>query len=269
MTFGYAIAALREDCPNRTTGGVHFDGDVDVKIDNGGIYSAACMSANGNVFVQSDPDVGNFFTTDLDLVGLAEISPEPQKATDGLPDFSLDQPDCTGLTNYPPVKKPDAAHPIDPGNYSSITVGNNEDLVMNPGLYCVGQFSVSGGTVTGSDVTIYMNGTKSNDWFSVSGGTVNLESPGDDSLSPALKGVLIYMGHESSVNLGGNADSYFAGTVYAPHALIDVGGTSGVNPTYSTQLIGDTVIVHGTAKIDINFDLTSIFQDPSYVDLYR
>ncbi|HQN04357.1 MAG TPA: pilus assembly protein TadG-related protein [Anaerolineaceae bacterium] len=273
MTFGYAIAALREDCPNSSTGGVNFDGgghtDANVTIFNGGIYSAACMRGNGSVAVYSDTEIGNYYTTDLNLVGGATVSPYPQKATEDLPDFSLDPPNCSGLTNFGEVKKPDAAHPIGPGIYSKITVGNNDDLVMNPGLYCVGAFSISGGTVTGSGVTIYMNGTGSNDRFSVSGGTVNLESPGDDSLSPALKGVLIYMGHESSVNLGGNADSYYAGTVYAPHALIDVGGTSQINPTFSTQLIGDTVIVHGTARIDINFDLSSIFQDPSYVDLYR
>lgn len=273
MTFGYAIAALREDCPNSSTGGVHFDGgggaSENVTIFNGGIFSAACMSGNGNVAVYSDTEVGNYYTTNLDLVGGATVSPYPQQATEGLPDFSLDPPNCSGLTNYGQVKHPDAAHPIEPGIYSTITVGNNDDLVMNPGLYCVNTFTVTDGTVTGSGVTIYMNGSASNDRFSVSGGTVNLESPGDDSLSPALKGVLIYMGHESSVNLGGNADSYYAGTIYAPHALVDVGGTSQINPTFSTQLIGDTVIVHGTARIDINFDLTSIFQDPSYVDLYR
>jgi hypothetical protein len=240
-----------------------------VTIFNGGIYSAACMRGNGTVAVYSDTEVGNYYTTDLNLVGGATVSPYPQKATEDLPDFSLDPPNCSGLTNFGEVKKPDAAHPIGPGIYSKITVGNNDDLVMNPGLYCVGAFSISGGTVTGSGVTIYMNGTGSNDWFTVSGGTVSLEAPGDDSLSPAVKGLLVYMGHASSVNLGGNADSYYAGTVYAPRALIDVGGTSDINPTYSTQLIGDTVTVHGTARIDINFDLSSIFQDPSYVDLYR
>ena len=273
MTFGYAIAALREDCPNSTTGGVHFDGgggeSENVTIFNGGIFSAACMTGNGNVAVYSDTEVGNYYTTDLSLVGGALVSPLPKKATADLPDFSLDPPNCSGLTNYGSVKKPDAAHPIEPGIYSSITVGNNDELVMNPGLYCVGIFKMTGGEVTGSGVTIYMNGTSKNDVFSVNGGTINLESPGDDSHAPAVKGLLLYMGHASSVNLGGNAESYYMGTVYAPNALIDVGGTSGVNPTYSTQLIGDTVIVHGSATIEINFDLTSIFQDPSYVDLYR
>ena len=273
MAFGYAIAALREDCPNSSTGGVIFDGggntNANVTIFNGGIYSAACMGGNGTVAVYSDTEVGNYYTTDLSLVGGATISPDPQKATTSLPEFDIDPPDCTGMTNYGSVNSPDIDHPIDPGIYTSISVGNNEDLVMNPGLYCVQRFSVGGGTVTGSGITIYMNGTASNDWFTVSGGTVNLESPGDDSYAPAKKGILIYMGHTSSVNLGGNADSYYAGTVYAPLARIDVGGTSQINPTYSTQLIGDTVVVHGTARIDINFDLTSIFQDPSFVDLYR
>jgi hypothetical protein len=60
-------------------------------------------------------------------------------------------------------------------------------------------------------------------------------------------------GNSGPVKLEGTSDSSFTGTIYGRDATIEIGGTSGVNPTYNTQLVGKYVKVHGTSQIDINF----------------
>jgi hypothetical protein len=60
-------------------------------------------------------------------------------------------------------------------------------------------------------------------------------------------------GNEGDISLLGTAGSSFTGAIYAQDGTIDIGGTSGVNPTYNTQLVGKYVKVHGTSQIDINF----------------
>jgi hypothetical protein len=57
--------------------------------------------------------------------------------------------------------------------------------------------------------------------------------------------------------------------VYAPDGDIVVIGASGMNPTFSTQLIGMNVEVSGSATIDINFMGDDNYNIPSSIELYR
>ncbi len=262
LTYGYAIAAMRETCD-----GLEFDGNNDVTIFNGGVYSAGCFLTNGSVNVVADADFGNNYTSYLYINGSGYVSPNPQKLTAKLPPFDVPIPDCASLTWRGDVSKPEKTNPILPGRYGSITIGNNDFLSMKPGLYCInGGIKMTGGDIEGIGVTIYLTGGD----IAINGGTVDLEAP-TSANPPAILGMVIYVapGHTGAVDMAGNGDSFYMGTVYAPNGSVEVGGTSGVNPTFSTQVIADRVKVHGNSKIDINFDIAQIYQSPAYLDMYK
>jgi hypothetical protein len=262
LTYGYAIAATREDCD-----GLEFDGSNDVSIFNGGVYSSGCFRTDGGVNVVSDNDFGNNYFSTLQLNGSGYVSPAPRKLTEKLPSFEVKPPNCSSLPWRGDITKPEKTSPILPGRYGSITVGNNDFLSMEKGLYCISNgIKMTGGDIEGIGVMIYLTGGD----IALTGGTVDLEAP--TSSDPfAFLGMLIYVapGYNGQVTMAGNGDSFYMGTVYAPDGYVEVGGTSGINPTYSTQVISDRIKIHGNAKIDINFDIAQIYQNPAYLDMYK
>jgi hypothetical protein len=74
----------------------------------------------------------------------------------------------------------------------------------------------------------------------------------------SLVSVVVYMADNNTapVTMAGNGDSEYTGIVYAPKQSLTIGGTSGVNPTYNTQLIGYYVKVHGGTGININYQVS-------------
>ncbi len=222
LTYGYAIAATREDCD-----GLLFDGNNDVTVFNGGIYSAGCFRTDGGVNVVADSEFGNNFFMNLVLNGSGYVSPAPQKMTEKLPPFEVPAPNCASLPWKGDVNGGDEAHPISPGRYGQIQMTNGDHLVLNPGLYCLSNgVKATGGMIEGSGVTFYITGGD----FELSGGAdVNLLAPTVEA-PPAILGMLIYMapGHSGIITMAGNADSFYMGTVYAPDGSIEVGGTSGL-----------------------------------------
>jgi len=73
--------------------------------------------------------------------------------------------------------------------------------------------------------------------------------------SKAVPGLLIYSrdGNTNPVNLLGNSDSYYIGTVFAPDSTITAGGTSALE-VIRGQLIAGTVQVGGTAGLNVTWD---------------
>jgi hypothetical protein len=158
---------------------------------------------------------------------------------------------------------------------------------MHPGLYCIddpgpqtGDIVVNGGgrlyTVPGDGVTIYI--TEGN--FLVSGGVgneanVQLEAPPNhpqDACTycpPAIRGVLIYLaeGNTGSVDILGDSNSYYVGTVYAPDGTINVGG--GSMQTVQAQVIGDTIKVHGDTNWDVTYLSGPFYEPPAYMEVAR
>jgi hypothetical protein len=269
MGYGNAIVAHREDCPNSNTGGVHFDGNSDVDVNGGGVFSNACMRGCGN----PDVDVENgkiYFISDYQNCGGADLDPPPEQGPAPLPDYSfvVDPPNCSNLPDYGEVTSPSD---LSPGKYSKIRL-NNGTMNLAPGLYCLyGNVTINGGSFIGSGVTIYLESGN----FDTSGNaTVQLSAPSDDpDPYPALPGMLIFMadGNAGSVTLLGNTDSSYTGTVYAadPDSMVEIGGTGSVLETYQTQLIGGTVFIHGNAEIDITFDGEENYEVPAVIELYK
>jgi hypothetical protein len=149
-------------------------------------------------------------------------------------------------------------------------VQNHDDLTMMPGLYCVGNFDMSGGKLAGTGVTIYITTGD----FSINGGEIDIVAPPARDCShcpPALPGVLIYLapGNTGDIVLLGNAVSEYLGLVYAPDGTIEVGGTAGESSQVHAQLIGDTVKIHGNAEVIVNFEDALNPSNPALIELYR
>jgi hypothetical protein len=273
LAYGNAIVALRQDCPSSSTGGVRFDGTSDIVVTGGGIFSNACMTATGNVNVQVKDGnitcVGNHCYTSS---GQPSLSPYPEEASIPLPSSSITipAPDCSSL---PERGSHSGGGSIQPGRYTRIRMNSSNSLLeMSPGLYCIAEdFTANGGTIMGNGVTIYII---SGD-FDVAGGVhVVLTAPPARNCSycpPAIPGVLIYLaeGNTGEAALLGTSDSEYLGTVYVPSGTIEAGGTGSELSTIHAQLIGDTVKLHGTTRVEINFEGDENYQKPSMLELYK
>jgi hypothetical protein len=277
LAFGNAIVALREDCPNTNTGGVHFDGTNAVSVTGGGIFSNACMRANGSVQVDIYGGYNftctgeNCLTTDGGPSLNAHDGGQFVEGNQQLPPdaYYIPPPDCGSVPNQ---GNHSGGGTISPGNYSGITVNGNDELTMQPGLYCLsGNFRANGGTITGTGVTIYLT---SGD-FDTSGNVhINLVAPPARTCAycpPPIPGVLIYLAHGNSgeVSLLGTSDSEYLGVVYAPNGMIEAGGTGSELSEIHAQLIGDTVKIHGTASVIINFDGDENYNIPPLLELSK
>ena len=264
--FGNAIVALNPANCDGNNNGALFDGNNQVLLNGGGVFSNGCFRAGGtSLLIDVNSGGTNTYMSNLIISGSPTINPPPQNGTEPLPDdvFTIPPPDCSGL--------PDAtlSNSMNPGVYPASLIPNG-NYTMNPGLYCFnGRFRINGGTLTGDGVTLYFV----SGGFEVQGNPVidlRAPSPVPDP-SPAIPNLLIYLaeGNTSQASLLGNAGSFYAGTVYAPDGSIEVGGTSDAtnNPSYSTQLIGWDVFVHGNAQLDLNFDDALVYQFPPRLDL--
>jgi len=82
---------------------------------------------------------------------------------------------------------------------------------------------------------------------------------------------LIFMayGNDGEITMQGNALSSYVGTIYAPDASIEAGGTNSTMPTINTQLIGNKVKVHGNTQVEINFNTSENYLLPAYLDMYK
>lgn len=268
--FGNAIIALNPANCQGNQNGLQFDGTYDVYIENGGALSLGCLGTGGTGDVEVDNGFISYGNTWVN-VGPGMESPAPITNTQTLPEnmVEIDAPNCDGLPNHGSAT---SGGTLTQGVYSQIRVNNNDTAELQPGLYCLtGDFSVGGGgTLVGNGVTIYMiNG----DFDSAGNSVVTLSAPlpGGVNVPPAVPLLLIYMDPNNSgeIDLLGTAESSYTGTVYAPTGEIEIGGATSALPTYSTQLIGWDVFVHGTATINITNRDSVMYQVAPNLDLQR
>lgn len=303
LGFGNSIVALNEEqsCHGGTPNGVVFEGNVDVQVTGGGIFSNGCIQASGASFdvgVEcTDPDNGCIVHVgDLETNHVENFDPQPDSG-DGLllPDFALLYPSLENCNDPSLDHSPD--HPgteyrthvggtfadpeeIGPGNYSEIKMTGA--VKMRPGLYCLyGDFDVGNNDLSALGVTIFMVSGS----FNVSGGgVVNIHAPTSAHPEPAIPGMLIYMAdcsqttweycpageNEGTVKLRGNTDSTFEGTIFAPIGRIDIAGTPDVpESVFNTQLIAKDVEIGGNALVDVNFDEDTNYIMPTNLELHR
>lgn len=272
FVFGEAIVALREDCPNTNTGGIHFDGSGVITVSGGGLFSNACIVGSGTPDVNVEPPETTNTCTGVgcytDNCGDC-ITQRPQEGNEFLPTYAyiLDPPDCTDVPLY-------ASHvgggTIYPGRYPSIRL-NNGTLNMEPGLYCVTDtdFRVNGGELNGDGVTIYI---ENGNYYSSGSAEINLsacmEEPCQNS---AMYKVLFYLpaSNTGTVSLLGGVNSDYTGLVYAPGGVVEVGGGGSLMGTIHVQIVADTVFIHGTTDIEIVYDDAMQLWKSSQIELYK
>lgn len=264
--FGYAIASLGSVCETKL-GGVTMGGTSDTVINGGGIFTNSCLDVNGSGTVKVSGGGIEYLTTYHNASG-APVTPLPVQAPNSMDTIKLDPVPCGASA---PILH-HGGGTINPGNYTLIKQSAPTNLILNPGLYCLtGNMEITGGSITGNGVTIYvMNNGATPSVVTISGGVkADLSAPTRSNVTGgAIVGMLIYSapGNLGLIKLQGNSESKFLGTVYGPTSPIEVGGTTGLNPTYNTQLVGAYVKLNGNSKIDINFSGFEPASDPPRLD---
>jgi hypothetical protein len=269
LALGNAIASLGEEC-----GGVDINGNGTVVIDGGGIFSNSCLDFRGNTDITINVSTGGIgYLTSFTEVGNVHLNVKPEQASEGLDIIDIPTPDCITLSSYGPLEV-EGTMTISSGRYEYINLNGSDHLILNPGLYCLyGNFQTNGDQILevnpdapmNQGVTIYM---ADGDLLLNGSSEVRLRAPTINQ-PPAIKGLLIYMppSNPGIITLDGSLDTWFRGTVYAPTGEINAGGTSDIH--YSTELVGNSVYINGTATIIVNDDANLNYTRPPLIELNR
>jgi hypothetical protein len=276
LAYGFAIYSHGDGCnTGGNPGGIVFNGGGTgvVNVYGGGILSNSCLIGNGGVDVNVNGGGVGYGPGSSSVCNGAgcNISPSPQVQPKPVPDSALlfIKPDCSDLPNA----SSNGNGTISPGVYTgNVTVSGNENLVMNPGLYCfVGaNFTANGGTVTGNGVTIYLDDGD----ISISGNVkAVLSAPTDPPSSPnqGVQGMLIFMDedYDGNISLTGGGESSFTGVIFAAHpdSTVDISGNT--NDIFNTQLIAGQVTVGGTAIVNVTFVDGNVYHLPANLTLQK
>ncbi len=274
LAYGYAVMSLASTC-GQNSGGVYYDGTSELKINGGGVFSNSCMTVNGTPTINVNGPI-QFTSGSIPAGDVSKfINQKPVPAAESVPTELYPAPDCSSVPLHPNgVDAIKSSGTYDPGRYDEIKLTSTDDVTLRPGLYCItGSHGIAVSGNLSNDpsqggVTIYVE----QGGVSISGGNVHLYSPVTVS-DPAdgIAGMLIYMadGNTNPVNVEGNANTSYKGTIYSPSGSVEIGGATGTFPTFSTQLIGQLVKLHGNATIDINFNPGENSQYDPRLDMYK
>jgi hypothetical protein len=236
------------------------DGDVQVNSDhtkafcaNGTpVINAPVVNVNGEEYFVGNPDFEGELNT-----GAPQI-PDPLA---WLPEPTYDKSSDLGTVNITGGE----TKTIDPGYYSGGISQNNGTLTLNPGIYIVDGpgLNVTGtSTFTALGVMFYVVGGLPKYAVDLSGtGAIRITPPDPGNPDPAYQypeatiyeGVSIFQArdnHHDSRIIGTNLLD-LEGTLYFPSNHLEVGGTG---DGFGNQLIADTIEIHGTGIVTINYD---------------
>ncbi len=252
LAFGQTVVALNPANCSGQQNGINAHGNGNITVHYGGFFSNGCLSSDGNPSITAiDGSIG--YAGEVN--GGGSFTPAAQQMGSTLPASSYQ------------VEPPNCDHP-DANQVTGSELKNASPLA--PGLYCVtGNLNINGGDVIeGTDVTIYMV----DGGISINGSaTVNIHAPGTyTDPKPAIPGMLIFMapGNDNEVQINGDADSQFTGTIYAPESNIDVTG-NGTPTGYEAQFIGWNVEIGGTSDTVLWFCSCMTYSKPTSLDLNR
>lgn len=285
---GHAIVSLSQGCGNNV-GGVHLGGTTNVDITGGGIFSNSCTDAHGdfdvlvkeaeiNYHCSVSPEPWCPFVPD----GGGTISPEPSPISNYLDVTAMNVDSLINCWSdpYDNIKVlPSQTVTLAPGNYGSWD--NKGTLKLQPGLYCInGTVSMNGGSVEGSNVTIYFTGGS----LTLNGGVgTSLSAPNEGVAGGtppparedrAVEDLLLYVPPGAAVpviDINGTSDSELGGTIFAPTSLITINGnaTTGQESKFSTSIIGFDVNLTGASNINILYDNDIEFGRPSFLSVQK
>jgi len=246
---GNAIVSLSPDCQNNTDG-MEYTGTGDITLYGGGAHSNSCITGSGNISVVSDEGSGSITLNYADATtnGGAEFQPDPIHVEEPFIIVYPEEPTCASAGSL-------SGSTYSPGEYSKIKITSGT-YTFAPGLYCltgndVNTLEITGGDVTGNGVTFFI---KDGNVRITGNAIVKLKARIDKS---DLSGILFYMAksNDGIINLVGNDDSYFSGTILAPSGSILLGGTSSLaNPEDPEDMTGCTELLDVNGKPIPNLD---------------
>jgi putative Flp pilus-assembly TadE/G-like protein len=177
--------------------------------------------------------------------------------------------DPLGYLTPPPVQAPTfgmvttaGTQTLQPGTYSSITIGNNSTVTLNPGIYYIdgsGGVSSNGtATVQGTGVMLYFTNGASIDTVGSGNQVSNIQLSAPTTGSYA--GILMYQdradtntgpGPNNGPTLGGDDNSFFKGALYFPEdQLTFIGNTTGAG-FKAGIVVADSMVMKGSPIVTL------------------
>jgi hypothetical protein len=291
---GFAMYGLDPNCS--TKGGVNLNGggnaDPNVRIENAGAFSRSCMLSSGHGSISSEKGNSCLYNdahpewcdeNDANFVPkINDLYSDPFKG--GIP-----EPNCNAAnpqTYSGPTMSPGYYGPSNFSGGGGNKIDGHDNYLLKPGLYC---FDIGtgpnarlvlngGGTISSIGADGYSEGVTvvivSGSLDASGGGGINIKAAKPDgtggpyapNIIPGLVLIVANNSTNTTITLGGNSGSQLWGTVYAPHSIIDLGGTGDANDTESigvpTQFIAFGFRHHGTATAHLDYDSKWFFQPP-------
>ncbi len=249
---------------------IEFKGFAQVEVDGGNIMANGQTDKDGSAGVIHVKDGGIYYVKGDTDDWLGDVSPAPEQVDYPVFVDAIPEPDCG--TVYRDAPKQSGGKLIySPGIYNKIIYINAKDnLVFEPGLYCLkdGIYDNGNSTTFGRGVTFILLG--GNIHFD-GNSDITLTRPNDlkDPSGNQWGGMLIYAPENYSgyeVDITGNNNTVFSGTIYAPKGMCRIGGNSevlGVN----ANVVCYHILFHGNPKILINFKASQNFHLPPMISL--
>jgi len=227
---------------------------------------AALLQGSTQVIADSVGIVGNYRTQG------GVFSPTPTTGITLIPDplASIPVPTCRS-GNDTLQGDYSGSGPIYPGTYSSISIGNNDKLILSPGVYCITGSLSAGGTAqfNGSGVMLYFTcGTYLTPTACTAGQTgggfqmtgtpnYNITAP----TSGAYQGLSIFYDPKNAATLGltGDAGDSLTGTIYAKSAAMNFVGNAQMSQMDSRIVVG-TLYLQGNANITDSYTYSANYQ---------
>ena len=213
-----------EGCTIRSDDGILISGSAE--IDAGYVFSSGTLEASGepsisaNGIYASAKSIPNYLSIPITVESVPQI-PDPYATSSVMQAGFASAAACSGGTAFSPAPWPaPTSQTISPGCYSSISVGGDFDVEMNPGVYYVyGNITVGGsGELHGSGVTIFSNGN-----LSVSGASpVSIKAPKTGTSA----GIAYASNGTAASSISGSGKFSFTGLLYYPNGALNVSGAS-------------------------------------------
>ncbi len=265
VSSGNAVHAL-----NTSGNGIEFKGNISVNVDGGNIMSNSAIDkrgGSGNITVEN----GGIYYVQGDTDGWkGDISPEPEKVS--IPVFvqQVPDPDC-GTTYQSAPRSDQGKHIYSPGIYSErVVINAHDDVTFEPGIYCFmnGIHDNGNSTMRGDGVLFVLKG---GDLQFNGNSAVNIKRPRDlvDDSGNQWGGMLLYVppsNTDAVIDITGNNETTFSGTILAPASYCRIGGTS-KDLGVKANIICQDILFHGTPDVFIDYKAEENFRLPPIVEL--
>ncbi len=289
LAYGYTIFGVDAHGCNA----VDIGGTSDTVVEGGGIFSNSDACANncksivvgGNIDVYVDGDFSGVGCYEING-GSTTLDPIPTTGATPYDQVAIPEPVCDkDVYNFFGGTKPmpdfgnayNNVHDVvylDPGRYDEIKIVGG-DVFLRTGLYCIGSGGLNmstGASLQGENVSLYFH---SGGDMKLTGGYVDLSAPTEELIDDDdnnWQGMLVYMVDSGEIDVGGNGEMYYTGTVMALEPpwnagpKCDFNGGAGTNG-FGVQLICWSVRYTGGADSYLSYSPPDNYYYPATIDL--